>query len=124
MSQPSTDCPPEPLFVYGSLKRGGTYHYLLTRHSARFLGTATLPDTYPLLQLDYPCLIDQPGSGAAVHGELYHLPDAAAWACIDALEEHPAVYRRRRIALESSPCGLAWVYFYVLAVPQKINNSL
>jgi gamma-glutamylcyclotransferase (GGCT)/AIG2-like uncharacterized protein YtfP len=110
-----TDLPAENsfLFAYGTLQRGGQYHYFLEQCAARFLGTGTLGTPYPLILAQYPCLLDQPGQGFQVGGELYQLAHPSDWLAIDRLEAHPVEYTRR---LESVACGdrtlKAWTYFF------------
>lgn len=102
------------LFVYGTLQQGGQYHPLLNQCGARFLGPAHLCQAYPLLLATYPCLLDCPGQGERVEGELYRLPRQEGWVALDHLEAHPVEYRRR---LEAVLLGgrerEAWVYFYI-----------
>lgn len=104
--------PGEFLFAYGTLQRGLKYHYFLERNGARFVGSAQLPDAYPLLQLEYPCLLDEPGSGEPVSGEIYQILSPAAWRDIDWLEDHPIEYRRRLLDLHPPWHLRVWVYFY------------
>jgi gamma-glutamylcyclotransferase (GGCT)/AIG2-like uncharacterized protein YtfP len=109
--------PGELLFAYGTLQRGGEYHHLLKDGGAIFIGEAKTTVAYPLVMLDYPCLIDQAGVGHRITGELYRFPEVALWQLIDALEGHPVEYRRCHIDLESDSGHLtAWTYFYQLQV--------
>ncbi len=92
------------IFVYGTLKRGFPNH-------ARFLGAARrvgefrTAETFPLVlngDRCTPCLIDCPGAGEPVQGEVYAV-DAATLAALDRLERTSAAdgYHRRTIAVES-----------------------
>lgn len=104
------------LFVYGTLQRGGQYHQLLEQCRARFLGSGRLLTAYPLVLAQYPCLLDQPGRGHRVHGEVYHIPSSHGWLLVDRLEGHPVEYRRRPEAVEIGGRILdAWTYFYIRA---------
>ncbi len=88
------------VFVYGTLKRGFPNH-------ARFLGGARrvgefqTVEAYPLV-LDgerlSPCLIDRPGAGKAVQGEVYAV-DPPTLAALDRLERTALAdgYHRRMI---------------------------
>lgn len=110
------DLPPpgELLFVYGTLQRDGQYHHLMRGGGSEYLGPARLVSAYPLLLAEYPCLLDQPGRGHRVRGELYRLPCRDAWLAIDRLENHPLEYRRRREPVEFNGEHLpAWTYFYL-----------
>ena len=109
-----TDLPSENslLFVYGTLQRGGQYHYFLEQCLADLVCTAILTTPYPLILAQYPCLLDQPGQGLRVHGELYRLPGHNAWHAIDRLEGHPVEYTRRLESVETGTGTLhAWTYF-------------
>lgn len=100
----------EIMFVYGTLKCGGRWHHLLA--TAEALGDAATTSPYPLLVDDVPYLLDEPGNGNIIEGELYRV-DAQTLARLDELEDHPREYRReRRIMMRGSgePCE-AWVYF-------------
>ena len=104
-----------PVFVYGSLMRRGEYHHLMQQSKGRFMGEARLTKPYPLEFNDYPCLIDRPGDGVIVPGELYLLPDEQSLAILDELEGHPDEYRRRpEPVLLGGETLNAWVYFYTL----------
>jgi gamma-glutamylcyclotransferase (GGCT)/AIG2-like uncharacterized protein YtfP len=106
---------PEPplLFVYGTLQRGGCYHHLLGTDGVHFLGRGHTTRPYPLILDQYPCLLDRPGVGHPVSGEVYRIQSPFTWATIDQLEDHPREYRRRPepIVMNSSR-QLCWVYFY------------
>ena len=106
--------PDDLLFVYGTLKEGGQYHHLLQREEARLVGKAVLVEAYPLILAQYPCLLDVPGRGHRVSGEVYRLPTRRGWSVVDRLEAHPVEYRRRRepVALAERTVE-AWTYFYL-----------
>jgi gamma-glutamylcyclotransferase (GGCT)/AIG2-like uncharacterized protein YtfP len=90
------------LFVYGTLKRGGSNHHWL--QGADWRGRARLAG-HSLHSLgDYPMAV--PGRGV-VHGEVYAV-DAAAFARLDRLEDVPNEYNRRLCPLEDG--RQAWVY--------------
>lgn len=101
------------LFVYGTLQQGGQYHRLLETCGAVFLGEGRTVEAYPLIVTDYPCLLDQPGRGHRVVGELYRLARPEDWRAIDTLEGHPLEYRRRLERVDG-PHGQvrAWTYVY------------
>lgn len=90
------------VFVYGSLLRGGQYHSLMS--GAEFLQEDSLSgiDLYDLGP--YPMAI--PGQNR-LYGECYRIP--LAWLSrLDALEEHPRVYERQWLRLDSGT--FAWIY--------------
>jgi len=70
------------VFVYGTLKRGGSNHALLA--GQKFLGEARTPPGVTLYSLgDYPGLVRSPGDTAGVVGELWAVDDA----CLQQLDE-------------------------------------
>ncbi len=103
------------LFVYGTLKRGGSNHAHLA--GQRFLGEARTAAGYTLVSLGgYPGLVPASGDHARVTGELWAVDDA----CLARLDELEGIaeglYRRGPIALvESSPAHASApveTYFY------------
>lgn len=93
------------VFVYGSLRKGGTFHHVLDEESAVFLSTAQIVgDIFPT-SLDFPCLME--GSGL-VDGEVYAITKKLLRR-LDFIEGHPQLYERTEIQTTS---GLTvWVYF-------------
>ena len=90
------------LFVYGSLKADGSAHHLLDGALAEAEGSLdqvelSVHDGYPMR-----------GSGSAlVQGEVYKIPDSL-WPALDAWEEVPRIYcRRRRELIDGRD---VWVY--------------
>ncbi|MGC9452525.1 MAG: gamma-glutamylcyclotransferase family protein [Oceanipulchritudo sp.] len=115
--------PSDLLFAYGTLKKGGAYHHLIAEKEAEFVGKACTCLAYPLLLAEYPCLLDRPGDGFRVKGEVYRLPSLAAWEVVDWLEDHPKEYRRRPEAVEMEGAILKpWTYFYLW--PQRLDPRL
>jgi gamma-glutamylcyclotransferase (GGCT)/AIG2-like uncharacterized protein YtfP len=119
------DLPPDGslLFVYGTLQRGGQYHHFLQECKAEFAGEGTLQTRYPLILAEYPCLLDQPGQGFQVEGELYRISRSEDWRAIDRLEAHPVEYTRRPESVESGiEIHRAWTYFYNF--PDQLTPAL
>ena len=105
--------PNDLVFAYGTLKKGGQYHHLIADKGAEWVGHGQTCTAYPLILAQYPCLLDQPGEGFRVKGEVYRLPSVAAWEAVDWLEDHPNEYRRRREPVDFGATILhPWVYFY------------
>lgn len=75
-----TSCP-ALIFTYGTLKRGFSNHNLIQdlmrTGDAVFKGTYTTAESYPLVCGPYrvPFLLNMPGSGTRVTGELYAVSD-------------------------------------------------
>jgi gamma-glutamylcyclotransferase (GGCT)/AIG2-like uncharacterized protein YtfP len=104
-----------PIFVYGTLLRGGTNHELL--RDARFLGRAKTRPEFTLYDLGaYPAMVA--GGATVVHGEIYEVgPDTLLR--LDELEEHPTYYRRTAVALD----GGVSVETYLLA-PEQVTRDV
>jgi molybdenum cofactor guanylyltransferase len=83
------------IFVYGTLLAGESNHGLLA--SAKFLGADRLPNAKLYNLGAYPMML--PGEGT-VTGEVYRVT-ADTLAELDILEEHPKIYFRDQIILES-----------------------
>ncbi len=97
------------VFVYGTLKRGHRNHDLLV--GQEFLHEARTVPRYRLYDCgSYPCLVEDPERGVAVHGEIWRV-DEESLAALDELEEVPDVFVRQEVALEASPAPVV-AYFY------------
>lgn len=102
---------PDLCFVYGTLRRGFGNHWVMRRAGGQFVGEATSQTPFPLVIDGLPYLLDHPGEGLRVEGELYRIPDRG-WKILDRLEGHPDFYRRRveRFVINESIIE-AWAYF-------------
>lgn len=105
-----------PVFVYGTLKQGFPNFHINhgERVGAEFLTAQAFP-MYIVGTRRLPWLVNRPGQGHQVLGQLY-LVDDAALAAMDVLERvtDPGWYRRERIVLHPREGGepvQAWVYF-------------
>jgi gamma-glutamylcyclotransferase (GGCT)/AIG2-like uncharacterized protein YtfP len=86
-----------PVFVYGTLQRGQRNYHLLSRQE--FVRAAETEPRYRLYERgSYPCLVEVGSGGVAVRGEVWRV-DPATLALLDELEEVPALFDRRPIAL-------------------------
>jgi gamma-glutamylcyclotransferase (GGCT)/AIG2-like uncharacterized protein YtfP len=86
------------LFVYGTLKRGGSNHHVLA--SEKFLAFARTQPGYRMFDVGgHPGLVPDSTATHAIEGELWEVRDAA----LAALDEFEGVdenyYRREPIAL-------------------------
>ncbi|HWA26021.1 MAG TPA: gamma-glutamylcyclotransferase family protein [Lacunisphaera sp.] len=86
------------VFVYGTLKRGGSNHLFL--QDQRFLGEARTASGYTLYSLgDYPGMVRAPGDTIGVTGELWVVDDGclAELDCLEGLDE--GLYERVEVLL-------------------------
>lgn len=105
------------IFVFGTLKEGFRNAHI--NRGRRVPGRYVTTRPHPLHIVGERCLpwlLDRPGEGLPVFGELY-AADAEALAEMDRLEriDVPGWYERRRIAVRvhpgSGPLLEPWVYF-------------
>jgi len=72
-----------PIFVYGTLKRGGSNHRLLD--GQRFLAVARTLPIYKLYALnDFPGMVAEAKNGRSIEGEIWQI-DPACLARLDEL---------------------------------------
>jgi gamma-glutamylcyclotransferase (GGCT)/AIG2-like uncharacterized protein YtfP len=107
------------IFVYGTLKRGGSNHAQLAGQI--YLGPASTAPGYTLYSLgEYPGLVADPADRSGVNGELWAV-DAATLARLDAFEGvDEGLYARVPAPLSTWPENLpateaarAWMYLYL-----------
>ncbi|MDB6128327.1 MAG: hypothetical protein JWM35_2223 [Verrucomicrobia bacterium] len=86
------------IFVYGTLKRGGSNHSFLS--GQKFLGDARTAPGYRLFELDgFPGMVAKLDDRAGVTGEVWSVNDACL-ATLDRLEGiDEGLYRRERVRL-------------------------
>ncbi|NP_001071185.1 gamma-glutamylaminecyclotransferase A [Danio rerio] len=93
------------VFVYGTLKKGqSNYHELTntTHGQAEFITCARTKDPYPMViatKDKFPFLLNVPGSGQQVYGEIYNV-DQNMLDFLDEFEECPDLYQRTSIQLK------------------------
>lgn len=94
------------VFVYGTLKRGGSNHALM--HGQHFLGAARTTPGFTLYALDtYPGLVAAPADQSGVTGEIWGV-DAAALLRLDELEGlDEGLYARVPAPLAEAPATLS-----------------
>src|SRR6201996_9714962 len=114
------------VFVYGTLKKGGSRHKLVATSGLKFVGNGkTLGHLYCLPGQDYPAGIIAPASHY-VHGELYKIRDnyTHEWLNDIDLEEgvDEGLYARvlREIEAEGKTVK-AWVYTYLQPVDPDLE---
>ncbi len=106
------------VFVYGTLKQGFPNFHV--NHGRRVPGDFVTEQPHPFYvigDLGLPWLVQRPGEGLQVTGEVYAVDDAGL-ARMDRLEQidEPGWYERRRIAVRPAGGGAPiepWVYFGV-----------
>jgi gamma-glutamylaminecyclotransferase len=100
------------VFVYGSLKKGKKLHSYLK--NSKFLGCATTCEKYPMILSKegwYPYLIEKPGIGYKIKGEVYKITPNTL-KLLDKIEEAPRYYYRKQICVKINGLSKkAWVYF-------------
>ena len=130
MTQPNAAPLPQPghtlVFVFGTLKQG--FPNFDTNQGRRVGAVFRTLDRLPLLlvgERHVPWLIDSPGLGARVAGELYEV-DAAALADMDALERvgEPDGYQRKalRVAADDSAGGAVVVAQAYLKRAEQVHT--
>lgn len=95
------------VFVYGTLKKNQPNHHWLQKNDkghASFLCNGVTENQFPLLiatKYNVPFLIDMPGKGQHVSGEIYEI-DEMMLANLDELEDYPKLYDRHIINVNGS----------------------
>ena len=118
------------VFTYGTLKRGEPNHDVLTTETngrAEFVGSAVTTESYPLVvasRYNIPFLLDRPGLGHRVEGELYWV-DTRMLAALDDLESHPDFYVRREESVEKTGGEILrpWIYFLPKCKPELLEKK-
>uniref|UniRef100_A0A0V0GA40 Gamma-glutamylcyclotransferase family protein n=1 Tax=Triatoma dimidiata TaxID=72491 RepID=A0A0V0GA40_TRIDM len=117
------------IFVYGTLKKGEPNHHWFTPENgfSRFLGNGTTVKKYPLViatKYNVPFLIDSPGQGYQVLGEVYEV-DEEMLHNIDILEDHPRFYVRRLEDIKiNDDINQCWTYFLPKFKPEMLNKEM
>lgn len=103
------------VFVYGTLRRGCRNHHLL--QGAQCLGLALTVEAYALFVGQCPYVQRKPPDLSLplirITGEVY-MVDAATFAALDELEDHPHDYCRELVdaELQDGKRVPAWLYFH------------
>ena len=100
------------LFVYGTLKKGYTNHYLLSRAGARFIGDAWV-EGYTILDQFVPVAVPAPRK-CRVYGELYEV-DQDTIKILDVFEE--GYERVETTAVTISSIENYRAYIYIVSSP-------
>jgi gamma-glutamylcyclotransferase (GGCT)/AIG2-like uncharacterized protein YtfP len=114
---------PLKVFVYGTLKRGGSNHDVMVRAGGTFLCEAKTAELRKLIVTHLPFLCDgHAPDGYQVEGEIFEIPDEQGLDKIDTLEGNGSFYLRRLddfIECDSSNEHTAWVYY----IMRKMNGE-
>uniref|UniRef100_A0A2M4CNS9 Gamma-glutamylcyclotransferase family protein n=1 Tax=Anopheles darlingi TaxID=43151 RepID=A0A2M4CNS9_ANODA len=123
------------VFVYGTLKQGEPNHHWLTdvaNGTASFVGRGTTVARYPLVigsRYNIPFLLDVPGRGHQVRGEIYDIDDRML-ARLDVLEDYPRLYERRPEAIQSegktggTEVVSCWIYLLQRFPPALLEKPM
>ena len=98
------------VFVYGTLKKGFQYHYLV--ENSTFIGIARTIEKYAMYQKDYPYVV-KTEAVSFIYGELYFIEDTIP-KNLDLLEGHPDLYCREQVEVMldiDASIVSAWLYF-------------
>lgn len=93
------------VFVYGTLKKGQPNNDRMfdsNNGKAEYLGSAFTIQKYPLVittKYNIPFLLNIPGHGHQVHGEIYKVDDQML-KFLDEFESVPTLYQRTEVQLE------------------------
>ena len=98
------------IFVYGTLKKGFSNHYLL--EGSEWVGAAKTLEKYSLYASGIP-FVFKGEAVSHIYGELYRV-DELTLKIIDRLEGHPEWYWREKDQFETKEgrTVTAWLYFY------------
>ena len=118
---------PVKVFVYGTLKRGGSNHDVMIRAGGTFLCEAKTVELRKLIITHLPFLCDgHTPDGYQVEGEIYEIPHARGLELIDTLEGNGSFYQRRLddfIELDSANEHTAWVYYIMRDMDGELRRS-
>jgi gamma-glutamylcyclotransferase (GGCT)/AIG2-like uncharacterized protein YtfP len=104
------------IFVYGTLKRGGSNHVLLA--GQKFIATAHTQPLYRLYALSgFPGLVEAPQNGLSIEGEIWEV-DATRLPALDELEDiaHGMYKRVPILLLPPDDTLVVEGYIYLLSI--------
>ena len=87
------------IFVYGTLKRGGRYHYLLENGKVSFMGKAITRERFIMYERDGIPYVSRKKRLSRIKGEVYEVDEKTLFR-LDLLEEHPHWYKREEVDVE------------------------
>ena len=117
---------PAKVFVYGTLKHGGSNHDVMVRAGGKFLCEAKTKELRKLVVTHLPFLCDgHAPDGYQVEGEIFEIPDGRGLDMIDTLEGNGSFYQRRLddfIELDSANEHTAWVYYIMRDMDGEVRR--
>ncbi len=98
------------LFVYGTLKRNYSNHYIIK--NCKFKGVGYTLERFKMFNKGYPYIISNT-NGYSVKGEIFEINSKNIWHQLDKLEDYPNEYNKKitKICLSSKIIN-AWIYYY------------
>lgn len=114
------------VFVFGTLKEG--FPNFAENRGVRVAGSFRTSAAYPLYlvgERHVPWLVNSPGAGVRVSGEIFRV-DGAALAAMDKLERvsEPDGYRREVLEVEGDSPGLLLAYAYLKQPGQLVMSDV
>ena len=114
------------IFVFGTLKEG--FPNFATNRGVRVAGSFKTCAAYPLYlvgERHVPWLVNSPGTGVRVSGEIFRV-DGAAMAAMDKLERvaEPDGYCREVLEVEGDSPGLLLAYAYLKQPGQLVMSEV
>ena len=104
------------IFVYGTLKRGGSNHSLLV--GQKFIAAARTQPLYRLYALSsFPAMVEAPQNGRSIEGEIWEI-DAKHLPALDELEDvaHGLYKRVPILLLPPDDKFIVEGYIYLLSI--------
>ena len=118
---------PLKVFVYGTLKRGGSNHDVMVRAGGTFLSEAKTAELRKLIVTHLPFLCDGHATdGYQVEGEIFEISDAKGLDLIDTLESNGSFYQRRLDDFNETDSAnehTAWVYYIMRKMDGEPHKS-
>ncbi len=109
------------LFIYGTMKAGGSNRALLLQQEPVFIGEFHTRDRFALYirrNDDLPIAVRGEAVDDPLRGELHEIADERVIAHLDPFEGHPDLYRREPVTLSGfNEAGDPTVWIYVFRQP-------
>lgn len=109
------------LFVYGSLKIGFKYSYLINKD--KLIGNAKTVEKYALRrypEADYPYLTKEPLFN--IEGQLFEI-DHKDLVSLDKLEGYPEFYNREEVEIISENIKYKAIVYFISEEPKNLERA-